>query len=344
MKTEPWALRSTDLFILHNGGCVMRKTAIIAALLLVAAACDTGGAGVSTTTSLGDRVTTTAAPSSTSTTTPMAGVFPVTVEADNGPVTIEERPERIVSLSTVATEMLFEIGAGPQVVAVDDQSNYPAEAPTTDLSGFAPNLEAILSYQPDLVVASYDPGDLITGLEAVDVPVLLLDAAVGIKDVYGQIGVLGSATGHTDRADEVSQAIEAELAMIAAEVGDRGVGLTYYHEIDSSLYTVTSSTFFGEIYKLFGLLNIADEADPDGWGYPQLSNEYIVIADPQLIFLANTLYGESAERVAVRPGWDVMTAVRSGAVIELDSDIASRWGPRIVDLARAIADAVLTHG
>jgi len=321
----------------------MRKTAILAVLMLLAAACDTGGDGVTTTTSLGDRVTTTtAAPPSTTTTNP-AGGYPVTVEADNGRVTIGERPERIVSLSTVATEMLFEIGAGLQVVAVDDQSNYPAEAPMTSLSGFTPNLEAILSYQPDLVVASYDPGDLVSGLEAVDVPVLLLGAAVGIKDVYGQIGVLGLATGHIDRADAVNADVEAELAAIADEVGDRGEGLTYYHEIDSNLYTVTSSTFFGEIYKLFGLLNIADEADPDGFGYPRLSSEYVVVADPQLIFLANALYGESAETVAARPGWDVMTAVRTGAVIELDSDVASRWGPRIVDLARAIADAVLAH-
>jgi iron complex transport system substrate-binding protein len=119
-------------------------------------------------------------------------------------------------------------------------------------------------------------------------------------------------------------------------------GTTYYHELDNTFYTATSSTFFGQIYGMFGLENIADSADDDGsaFGYPQLSSEYIVSADPDLIFLADVLYGESAETVAARPGWDVLTAVRQGNVVELDSDIASRWGPRIVDFAQLVADAV----
>jgi iron complex transport system substrate-binding protein len=259
-------------------------------------------------------------------------------------VSIETRPESIVSLSTVATEMLFEIGAGPQVVAVDDQSNYPAEAPITELSGFTPNIEAILGYRPDLVVVAYDPGDLIAGLEAVGVPVIHFDAAVDVPGVYRQIESLGLATGNEETAVEVNQRIEADMAEIVASAGGAGEGRTYYHEIDSTFYTVTSSTFFGQIYKLFGLVNIADEADDEGSGYPQLSSEYIVLADPGIIFLADTLYGESAETVAARPGWDVMTAVIHGDIIELDSDIASRWGPRIVDLARAIADAVSDQG
>ncbi len=318
----------------------MRKTALLAALLV--ASCSSNGivAPIATTTT-GAPTTTTTVPA---TTTTDPGDFPVTVEADNGPVTIESRPARIVSLSTVATEMLFEIGAGEQVVAVDDQSNHPSEAPTSDLSGFTPNLEALLSYQPDLVVVSNDLGEVVTGLGEVGVPVLLLGAAPTVQDVYRQISILGQATGQTTAAASVNTSIEAELAALVAEVGDRGHGVTFYHEIDSSLYTVTSATFFGEIYKMFGLVNIADEADPDGFGYPQLSGEYVILADPQLIFLANSFYGETAETVAARSGWEVMTAVRNGAVIELDSDVASRWGPRITEFARAVADAVLAHG
>jgi iron complex transport system substrate-binding protein len=319
----------------------MRRTALTAVLLVVAAACAPSGTGDTTTTLAAGQATTTTMPV---TTTADHGSYPVTVVADNGSVTVTRRPVGIVSLSTVATEMLFEIGAGPQVVAVDEQSNHPAEAPMTDLSGLTPNLEAILSYAPDLVVASYDPGDLIEGLEVAGVPVLLLGAASGIADVYAQIEILGAVTGNQGQAMAVNQRIEAELEATVVAVGDRGFGLTYYHEIDSNLYTVTSNTFFGEVYKLFGLVNIADEADPEGWGYPRLTSEYVVIADPRLIFLANALYGESAETVSRRPGWDVMTAVRTGAIIELDSDVASRWGPRIVDLAKAIADAIVSHG
>ncbi|MCZ6519815.1 MAG: ABC transporter substrate-binding protein [Actinobacteria bacterium] len=300
----------------------MRKTASVAALLLAVTAC---------------------APSASTDTTTQSGLeFPVTVEADNGSVTIEKRPEAIISLSSTATEMLFDVGAGPQVIAVDDQSNYPAGAPMTDLSGVTPNLEAILSLEPDLVVIFFDPGDLIAGLETVGIPVLSYGAALAIDDVYRQIDALGMATGNVAGAAASNSAIAAGLEVAVTASGDDGEGVTYYHEISSDFYTATSSTFFGEIYALFGMVNIADSADADGsaFGYPQISSEYIVTSNPDIIFLANVLYGESAETVAERPGWDVMTAVQSGHIAELDSDVASRGGPRIVEFAESIADSL----
>jgi iron complex transport system substrate-binding protein len=282
---------------------------------------------------------TTAAP--VTTTTGATPDFPVTIEADNGSVTLGARPESIISLSATATEMLFAIGAGPQVVAVDDQSNYPEEAPVTDLSGFTPNVEAILSYEPDLVVIGYDPGELVASLEAADVDVINYSAAVTINDVYRQINALGAATGHPEDATILSESIANDLAKIADQAPD-AEGVTYYHEVDNTFYSLTSATFFGQIYGLFGLENIADPADEDGsaFGYPQLSSEYIVSADPDIMFLADALYGESAGTVAARPGWDVLTAVQEGNVVELDSDIASRWGPRIVDFAQLVSDAI----
>lgn len=305
----------------------MKGVALAALAALTFTACGSGDLATTTTT------TTTIAADAT---------FPVTVTDDRGAVTIDARPEAIVSLSTVATEMLFAIGAGGQVVAVDDQSNYPDEAPMTELSGFNPNLEAILSYQPDLVVVSFDPGDLVSGLEAAGVPVVFFSAAATIEDVYRQIDALGSATGNPEGALEANQRIDWGLADVVAGAGSAGEGVSYYHEIDSNYYTVTSSTFFGEIYGLFGMVNIADPADEDGsaYGYPQLSSEYIVSQDPDIIFVANTLYGGSAEAVAERPGWDAMTAVQNGDIVELDSDVASRWGPRIVDFAEDVAGAL----
>jgi iron complex transport system substrate-binding protein len=326
----------------------MRRSSLLLAMLLIVTACgttDTGGDV--TTTAAADPTTTTDAPVTASTTVPPGSTttepaFPVTVEADNGSVTIEEVPEAIVSLSSTATEMLFEIGAGDQVVAVDDQSNYPEEAPMTDLSGFTPNIEAILAHQPDLVIIGYEPGDLAASLNAASVPVIFHDAALKVEDTYRQIESLGAATGHVEEAIMLSESIRSDLAAIADETPVVAEGTTYYHELDNTFYTATSSTFFGQIYAMFGLENIADPADEDGsaFGYPQLSSEYIVSADPDLIFLADVLYGESAETVAARPGWDVLTAVQEGNVVELDSDIASRWGPRIVDFAESVADAV----
>ncbi|HEX6947445.1 MAG TPA: ABC transporter substrate-binding protein [Acidimicrobiia bacterium] len=316
----------------------MRKKALFGALLLVAG-CATGGNPTTTTatTARTDPSTTVAA----STTTTGAGAFPVTVTADNGEVAVVERPDRIVSLSSVATEILFAIGAGDQVVAVDDQSNFPPEAPMTDLSGFTPNIEAIVSYEPDLVIASYDPGELVAGLEAVGVPVILQGASLDLDGTYTQIEVLGAATGRIAEAAELVSQMQADLQAIDQEVGDRAEGLTYFHEIDDMLYSITSHTFFGQVYGMFGLVSVADEADPEGFGYPQLSSEYIVAADPDLIFLADTRYGVTAETLEERPGWDALTAIQEGRVFPLDSDVASRWGPRVVDFARSVADAIL---
>jgi iron complex transport system substrate-binding protein len=119
--------------------------------------------------------------------------------------------------------------------------------------------------------------------------------------------------------------------------------LTYYHELGPELYSLTSSTFAGSIYSLLGLQNIADPADADGaaFGYPQLSAEFIVEADPDLIFLADTICCQQNEAaVKERPGWDTLTAVNEGGVVELNDDVASRWGPRIVDFLQSVADGV----
>jgi cobalamin transport system substrate-binding protein len=268
------------------------------------------------------------------------GAFPVAISAPNGDVTIPARPERIVSLSPTSTEMLFAIDAGPQVVAVDDNSNYPPEAPMTDLSGFEPNAEAIAGYDPDLVVSD-DPGDLQQALEALDIPVLGQPAARTIEDVYEEIDQLGVATGNVEEAGEVITDMRSEIESLVASVPEFEDPPTYYHELDATYFTATSTTFIGSVYGLAGLRNIADQAKGAASGYPQLSAEYIIDADPDLVFLADTkCCHESAATVADRPGWDQITAVRTGAVVELDDDIASRWGPRVVDFLRVVVEAV----
>lgn len=249
--------------------------------------------------------------------------------------------QRVVSLSPTATEILFAIGADKQVVAVDDQSNYPAGAPVTDLSGYTPNVESIASYDPDLVVASYDPGDLVAGLEALGVATLLQPAAATIADTYDQVLELGHATGRIAEAVGVNQRIRAGLAEIASS--GAGAGLTYYHEIDNTFYTTTSSTFLGQLYSLLGLSNIADPADEVGFGWPQLSAEFIVDADPDLVFLGNAAWGESAETVAARPGWGAMTAVRNRRVVPVDTDMSGRWGPRVVEFLAEVRAAIEGH-
>ena len=251
-------------------------------------------------------------------------------------------PERIVSLSPTATEILFAIGAGEQVVAVDDQSDFPADVPVTDLSGFEPNLEAIIDFEPDLVVASGLPDDIITGLEAVDAEVLVHESAVVLDDTYDQIAQLGITTGHEDEAADLVAEMRADIDELVASVPDRDEAPTYFHELSDTLFSATSETFIGELYDLAGLENVADAADADGefGGYPQLSAEVLVAADPDFVFLADTeCCGQDAATFAARPGFGDLTAVRDGRVVELSDDIASRWGPRVVDQLRTIVEA-----
>ena len=250
-----------------------------------------------------------------------------------------EAKQRIVSLSPTATEMLFAIGAGGQVAAVDSNSNYPKEAPKTDLSAYEPNVEAIAGYKPDLVVYSDDPGDLKAGLDKLSIPAIQQPAAKTLDDTYAQLDQLGRATGHAAEAGQLATTMRAEIAKIAAAKPERP--LTYYHELDKNLYSATSKTFIGQLYAQLGMENIADAADKDGSGYPQLSAEYVVKADPDLIFLADTkCCGQSARTVAARDGWGDLTAVRTGGVVELDDDVASRWGPRVVDFLQTVAAKV----
>jgi iron complex transport system substrate-binding protein len=265
--------------------------------------------------------------------------FPVTVAS----VTMPERPERIVSLAPTATEMLFAIGAGPQVVAVDDQSTYPADAPRTELSGFKPNAEAIAAQKPDLVVISDNLDTIAEQLGRLKIPVLFAPAAKVLDDSYRQIDQLGTLTGHSSESAALVGRMRSQIDKIVKGTPARADALSYYYEIDQSLYSATSRTFIGSIFALFGLTNVADAADPDGakQGYPQLSQEALVAADPDLIFLADSkCCGQSPAIVKARKGWSTITAVEHDRIVTLDDDIASRWGPRVVDLVQSVADAV----
>ncbi len=273
--------------------------------------------------------------------TSQADHFPVTVTTANGAsVTVAKKPHRIISLSPSATEMLFAIGSGAQVVAVDDQSNYPSTAPRTKLSGFQPNIEAIASYAPDLVIAADDTAGLVHGVQALGVPILIEPAAKNIADSYAQIQQLGTVTGHRADAESVVKKMRSDLAAIVASIPKAGRQLKVYHELDDTYYSATSNTFIGQVYALLGLKNIADGAAATS-DYPQLSAEYIVASSPDLIVLADTkCCHQDASTVSARAGWSSIAAVRSGQVINVDDDVASRWGPRVIDFLRVLAPHV----
>jgi iron complex transport system substrate-binding protein len=258
--------------------------------------------------------------------------------AAHQPSRATHRYHRIISLSPTVTEDLFAIGAGKQVVAVDNQSNYPARAPRTSLSGYTPNIEAIANYHPDLVLISYDPNNFAAQLAALGIRVVNLAAANNLGQAYAEILRLGRLTGHDRGARAVVRSMRRHLAAIVASVPKTRRHLRVYHELDPTYYSATSSTFIGSVYKLFGFRDIADGAGGTGDGYPQLSGEYIVAKNPQIIVLADTLCcQQSYGTVAARPGWSTISAVQHHRVVAANDDVASRWGPRIVQFARTVA-------
>ncbi len=269
--------------------------------------------------------------------TQTAAGFPVTVDTSTGPVRIEKQPQRIVSLSPSATETLFAIGAGSQVIAADEYSTYPADAPKTTLSGFEPNVEAIAGYEPDLLVVAMDMNDLVGSMTKLGVPVIVSPAPLTVDAGYGDMAALGTATGHTAEAEKVIATMRDDVATALAKAPNEPIRV--YHELDSSYHSASSHSFIGSIYKDMGATNIADAADTDKTGYPALTEEAVVAADPQLIVITDQS-GYGVEDVLARPGWSQVSAVKNKAVMAVDADVASRWGPRLPQFITTVADAM----
>jgi iron complex transport system substrate-binding protein len=321
----------------HRGRFGRRLLGAVAGLALLTAAC--GSDDATSSDSSATPVAETTAPEAT------APEAPSTVDTvdDTGSSDVE----RVVSLSPTHTEMMFAIGAGDLLVAVDQFSDYPEEAQAlpNELSAFDNNVEAIAAYEPDLVLIGGDFNGLGPQLDELDIGWWDGPAASTIDDTFRQIEELGAATGHEAEAAALVESMQSEIDEIVAATPTPAEPLTVFHEIDDTLFSLDSTTLFGELYGLLGLRNIADSAEGDSGGYPQLSAEFVVSADPDLIFLADTkCCGQSLETVADREGWADMTAVQTGNVIELDDDVASRWGPRIVDFLQAVSDAVIAAG
>jgi iron complex transport system substrate-binding protein len=262
-------------------------------------------------------------------------------------------PACIVSLSPTATETLFAIGAGHQVQAVDSDSNYPTHGlPTKRINALNPSVESVIGIckaskgsltKPNLVIISYDANSIKEKLTALGVRVVAQYAPTSLAGALSQIRQLGVLTGHLASADalasSMAKSIAADIKSVSAHPAKK---LTVYYELDPTFYSLTSATFVGSLMKALGVVNIADagatSADP---GYPQLSAEYIVSANPKLIFLADTLCCKiTPAKVAQRPGFAKVSAVVNGHVANLSDDVASRWGPRLSLLMGQITAAV----
>ena len=269
--------------------------------------------------------------------------YPLTLVSAGFKAKLEKKPTRIISLSPSATEILFAIRVGPQVLAVDDNSNFPLSAPKSELSGFSPNTEAIIALNPDLVILNKDSAkseSIYRSLTTLKIPVLMEVAAKNLSDVYAEILIIGRAVDKQGAAKK----LVAEMRQRIDKTIKKSKGTTklrFFHELDNTLYTATSKTFIGTVYRDLGLTNVADAAaGADSSGYPQLSAEFLISSNPDIIFLADAQYGETLTSVAARPGWQAISAVKNRRIVELPADIPSRWGPRIADFYELVAKSI----
>ena len=265
--------------------------------------------------------------------------YPITVKFGGYTTTIAKKPTKIISLSPSATEILYAVGAGSQILAVDNLSNYPANAPVSEISAFEPSVEAILAKKPDLVLLSIDSTkapQIRNALVKLGIPVLMEKAPATLKDVYAENTLLARVTDRQAGAVRLNASMAKSIKEILAKA-KKSSKIRIFHELDDTYYSVTSNTFIGKVYKDFGAVNIADAAaGADNSGYPQLSAEYLLKSDPQVIFLADAQYGVTADSVSKRAGWSQISAVKNKKIVELPADIPSRWGPRLVDFYKLI--------
>lgn len=273
-----------------------------------------------------------ASPPVTAATHASAAAFPVSVQSGDGTVRIPTRPTRILSLSASATQMLYAVGAGPQVVGVDKYSTYPPNAPRTKFTGYESSAEDYLPLRPDLVLLAFNTTNLVAQLEKLHIPTLLLPPATTVASAYQQIAEIAAATGHSGATRRTVAAIASDLSRVTRSVGNTVRGASYYIEYDPTLYSGTSKTFAGALFARLGMLDIANAASRAGSTYPQLSAEYLVKANPDYVFLADTVCcAQTAKTFAARPAFSTLRAVHLGHVFPVNDSLASEWGPHSLE-------------
>jgi cobalamin transport system substrate-binding protein len=305
--------------------------ALIAVLLV--SACTSGDEATPTPT---PEPTATATATPTPTATPEPTPEPVVVtDSDGVELTLEVPPTRIISFSPGATEILFAIGAGDQVVAVDEWANYPPETENLERVKYIdPDPERVLSLDPDLLLMATAQQPQVEQLRSLDLQVMFNLEPDSIQGVLDNILLLGLITGHTEEAEALVADIEARIALVEAAIADIDEGPRVFYELSNDLYTVAPDTFIGGTLTLLKAQNVAAGAKS---AFPQLTAEALIEANPEVVLLADAAWGESLETVSGRPGWDVVDAVVNERVFGVDPDTGNRPGPRIIDSIEEIA-------
>ncbi len=268
---------------------------------------------------------------------PTATPEPPLVVADSDGVELEfaEPPSRIVSFSPAATEILYAIGAGDQVIAVDEWANYPADVENlARVKYIDPDPEAVLALDPDLLLMATAQQPQVEQLRSLGLTVMFNLEPDSIEGVLDQILLFGVVTGHEAEAEALVADMRTRIEAVEAAVADVTEGPRVFYELSSELYTAAPDTFIGGSLTLLKAQNVAEGAET---AFPQLTAEALIDANPEVVLLADHVWGESLETVAARPGWDAVDAVINERVYGVDPDTGNRPGPRIVDSLEEIA-------
>lgn len=265
-----------------------------------------------------------------------AAAFPVTVTDDAGrEVTIEERPERIVSLAPANTETVAALGGLDRLVGVTTYCDYPPEVAEIEKVGdfMQPNLESIAALDPDVVLVTTGVQTEIVGqLEALGASVVAIDPQT-LEELYASIETVGAVMGENEAASDLLASMQIQIDHIGEQVESSPV--TCFLEIaQDPLFTVGSGTLLNELIERAGGENVVTEE-----GYVAYSVEQLVAANPH-VYLATKGSMNTPADISGRPGYDRLSAIAEGRVFLLDDNLVSRPGPRVVEGIRQIAEAL----
>lgn len=286
------------------------------------------------------------APAAVSTPPADASPTPITfVDGLKRTIDLSQPAQRIVSLAPSLTEILFAVGAGSQVVGRDSFANYPEsvkDLPDIGGSNNAYNYEAITSLTPDLVLATeINTVDQVDALEKLGMKVVYLSNPVTLEDTYKLIADVGMLTGHSAEAATLNASLQKRVEAVAQKISQAKSQPVVFYELDGSdpakPWTPGPGTFLDQLITAAGGKN-AGAVMPEAWG--QLSLENLLVQNPDIIFLGDSIYGTTPADVAARVGWADIKAVKDGKVYPFNDDLVSRPGPRLVDGLEELAKLI----
>jgi iron complex transport system substrate-binding protein len=274
-------------------------------------------------------------------TTEISSAFPLTITDQKGrTVTIETEPHRVISLAPSNTEILFAIGLGDRVVGRTDYCNYPPEVEAIpSIGGFStPNLEQVVALEPDLVLATSIHEEIVSQLEALGIPTVIL-APEAIDGILGIIEVVGRITGAEEAADELLTNMRNRIEAVSAKIeglGPEDIVRSCFVVWHDPLMLAGGDTIYEELIRIAGGSNIVSDQS----GYPSIDLEQVVLADPQVIIVGVGMgSGEDLpfQYLLEEPLLEGVSARQNDRVYAIDQDIVGRFGPRIVDALEQFA-------